>query len=291
MGYSSRYHAASLAAVFIALAIGILIGAGFGQDVVSNTSESLKNSLENDLDEVRAERDELAGELEGERDFAEAVYPALVDGRLDGERVGVIALGGLSSALSDGIEATLSPTGATLSEVSVVREPPDVEALAERLGGTQFARLDRQPELLEDLGRAMGRQLVGGGQLLDDVREELLTRSSGGSQQLDHVIVVRDAPEDLSETDQEATDRLEAGLLDGIAQATLPAVGVEESDTDPSSIALFESHDLPTSDSVDLASGQVAMVFVLLGADGNFGTKETADQLLPELLVPGSPGR
>lgn len=291
MGYSSRYHAASLAAVFIALAIGMLIGAGFGQDVVSNTSESLKQSLENDLDDVRAERDQLAAELGSERDFGEAVYPALVDGRLDGDRIGVVALGALPAGLSDEIEAMLAPTGATLSEVSVVREPPDTEALADQLQGTQYARLDRQPDLLEDLGRVAGRQLVDGGQLVDDIREELLTRSSGGGEQLDHVIVVRDAPEDLSETDQETTDRLEAGLLDGIVEAAPSVVGVEESDTEPSSIALFESHDLPTSDSVDVASGRVATVFVLLGADGNFGTKETADQLLPELLVPAAPGR
>ena len=34
MGYSARYHAASLAAVFLALAIGILIGVGLGDNVV-----------------------------------------------------------------------------------------------------------------------------------------------------------------------------------------------------------------------------------------------------------------
>ena len=62
MGYSSRYHAASLAAVFAALAIGILIGAGFGQDVVSNTSDSLKKSLEGDLRDARAEIDDLNAE-------------------------------------------------------------------------------------------------------------------------------------------------------------------------------------------------------------------------------------
>lgn len=291
MGYSSRYHAASLAAVFIALAIGILIGAGFGQDVISSTSESLKQSLENDLDDARAERDELAAELDAERAFGEEVYPALVDGRLDGDRVGLIALGGLSAETSADIEAALAPTGATLSEVTVVREPPDTEALAEQLGGTQFARVGRQPELLEDLGRVAGRQLVAGGQLFDEIREQLLTRSSGGSAQLDHVIVVRDAPDDLSEEDQEATDRLETGLLEGIREAAPSVVGVEQSDTDPSSIGLFESHDLPTSDSIDLVSGQVATVFVLLGADGSFGTKETADQLLPELLVPAAPQR
>lgn len=291
MGYSSRYHAASLAAVFIALAIGILIGAGFGQDVISSTSESLKQSLENDLDDARAERDELAAELDAERAFGEEVYPALVDGRLDGDRVGLIALGGLSAETSADVEAALAPTGATLSEVTVVREPPDTEALAEQLGGTQFARVGRQPELLEDLGRVAGRQLVAGGQLFDEIREQLLTRSSGGSVQLDHVIVVRDAPDDLSEEDQEATDRLATGLLEGIREAAPSVVGVEQSDTDPSSIGLFESHDLPTSDSIDLVSGQVATVFVLLGADGSFGTKETADQLLPELLVPAAPQR
>ena len=39
----------------------------------------------------------------------------------------------------------------------------------------------------------------------------------------------------------------------------------------------------------DVVSGQVAMVFALLGAEGSFGVKDTADRLLPDLLTP-SPG-
>lgn len=291
MGYSSRYHAASLAAVFLALAVGILIGVGFGDEIVSDTSRSLEESLQGDLEDARAEADELAAELDEERAFGEAAYPALVDGRLEDDRVGLVAIGGLASELSGNVEATLEPTGATLSEVAVVREPPDAEALASRLEGTQFERLDREPELLEDLGRVAGRQLVLGGRLLDDVREELLVRSSGEAERLDHVIVVRDAPDELSDEDQAATDLFEAGLLDGIASAGAPVVGVEQSDTEPSSVALFDSHDIATSDSVDLISGRVAAVFVLLGADGNFGTKDSADQLLPDLLPPAGPAR
>jgi len=291
MGYSARYHAYSLIAVFIALAIGILIGAGFGQDVVSNTSESLQNSLEGDLNEARAERDAIARELDQAQQFSDAVYPALVDGRLAGDRIGVIALGGLQPDLSDDVEAALGPTGATLAEVAVVREPPDTGALADQLQGTKFARLERDPDALEDLGRVAGRQLVTGGRLFDQIREQLLNRSSGRAARLDGVIVVRDAPEDLDEPEQTALDRLEAGLLDGVRAAGRPVVGVEQSDTDPSSVPLFESHDVPTSDSVDFVSGRVAAVFVLLGADGNFGTKDTADQLLPDLLVPTTPSR
>src|SRR6266511_3863970 len=263
MGYSSRYHAASLAAVFLALAIGILIGVGFGDDVVSGTSRSLENSLKGDLEDARAEVDELNAELGKERDFGEAAYPALVDGRLEGDRVGLIAIGGLPSEISDDVEEALGPTGATLAEVAVVREPPDTQALAGNLQGTPFAKLDHDPEQLEAFGRAVGRQLVAGGRLLDDVRE----------------------------AQQEAIDRLEAGLLDGIRAGGSSVVGVEASDTADSSIQLFDSHDIPTSDSIDLVSGRVAAVFVLLGADGNFGTKDTADELLPDLLVPANSGR
>src|SRR5919204_5609329 len=162
MGYSARYHAYSLIAVFVALAIGLVIGAGFGQDVVSSTSESLQNSLEGDLQDARAERDAIAGELDQERQFSDAVYPALVDGRLDGDRVGVIALGGIPQDVSDDVQDALGPTGATLAEVAVVREPPDVDGLADQLQGTRFARVDRDPQALEDLARIAGRELVNG---------------------------------------------------------------------------------------------------------------------------------
>ena len=47
MGYSGRYHAASLAAVFVALAIGILIGVGLGHKVVSGTTKNLAQMWRN----------------------------------------------------------------------------------------------------------------------------------------------------------------------------------------------------------------------------------------------------
>ena len=56
MGYSARYHAASLAAVFLALAVGILVGVGFVSDVVSGTAEDLEQSLKSDLSAGAAPR-------------------------------------------------------------------------------------------------------------------------------------------------------------------------------------------------------------------------------------------
>jgi hypothetical protein len=290
-GYSARYHAASLAAVFLALAIGILIGIGFGEDVVSGTTEDLEESLQGDVQDARQRAEELQAELDREREFGEAVYPALVGDELSGEQVALIALGALPDGLADDVDAALEPAGAAITEVAVVPLPPDVGGLAAELEGTRHARARRNPRALETLGRVAGRQLVLGGGVIQRVRAQLLSRFSGRSGGTDDVVVVREAPGALDGRDAEATARLENGLLDGIRDAGLPVVGVEQNDTRESSVELFDSRDIPTVDSIEFVAGRVAMVAVLLGAEGNFGVKDTADELLPDLLSPpANPG-
>ncbi|MEK6276883.1 MAG: copper transporter [Actinomycetota bacterium] len=285
MGYSARYHAASLAAIFLALAIGILIGVGFGDDVVSNTSRNLEESLTGDLEAARQRADDLAAELARSEEFGERVYPVLAGGRLTGRRVGVLALGGLPDDLSGEIETSLQPSGARLTSVAVVREPPDLGGLASDLKGSRFADVDVNPDTAEALGKAVGRQIVLGGNLVDRVRSDLLSRASGRFGDIDSLIVVRQQPE-LDAEDRVAANNLEAGLLDGAVAAGATGVGVEDTDTEPSSIGFFSAHDLSTVDDLDRVSGQVALIFALLGAEGNFGTKDTADRLLPDLLTP-----
>jgi hypothetical protein len=49
-------------------------------------------------------------------------------------------------------------------------------------------------------------------------------------------------------------------------------------------VGYFESRDISTVDDVDLVAGQVASVYALAGAEGNFGVSGNADSLLPEPL-------
>src|SRR3954447_5085779 len=114
MGYSARYHAASLTAVFLALAIGILIGAEFGGDALTNTRKDLEHSLVGNLQDARSRADELSGELDRSDEFGERVYPVLTRGRLQGMRIAIVALGGLSSEITADVENALGPTGARL---------------------------------------------------------------------------------------------------------------------------------------------------------------------------------
>src|SRR6476659_11516042 len=80
--------------------------------------------------------------------------------------------------------------------------------------------------------------------------------------------------------------QLESGLMSGIVATKTPAVGVETSDSDSSSISFFQGNDLSSVDDVDLVAGRLATVFALLGAEGSFGVKGSADRLLPDLLAP-----
>jgi Copper transport outer membrane protein, MctB len=287
MGYSARYHATSLIAVFIALAVGILIGAEFGGDALTNTRRDLERSLVGNLQDARSQVNELNGDLNRSNEFAQRVYPVLTRDRLEGRRFAILALGGLPGDVTGEVEEALAPTGGRLVGVGVVREPVDVNGLAEDLAKTRFADLRADGDALTELGTGLGRQLVLGGTLPDVVRGNFFSRASGGFGGLDGLIVVRDQPEDMGPVQDAKTDEFEEALAAGITATRVPAVGVETSTDDTSNVSYFQSNGLAGVDDVDLTAGRLALVFALLGADGSFGVKGSADQLLPDLLTEG----
>lgn len=286
MGYSARYHAVSLIAVFLALAIGILIGAEFGGDALTNTRKNLEQSLTGNLQDARERADELNGKLGRSDEFASRVYPALVRERLAGRRIGVVALGDLSGDTSAAIEEALGPTGAHVVGIGVVREPVDLSGLGSALVKTRFANIRRNEETLSEFGIGVGRQLIRGGNLLDRVRSHLFSRASGNFGELDGVIVVRQTPEELGAVQRAKASTLESTLMAGMTGTRAPVVGVETSTAEPSSVSFFTGNDLSSVDDVETPAGKVATVFALLGAEGSFGVRGSADRLLPDLLPP-----
>jgi hypothetical protein len=287
MGYSARYHAASLAAVFLALAIGILIGAEFGGDALTSTRKNLEQSLVNNLQDARSKSDELNAQLGRSNEFSDRVYPVLTRGRLQGKRIAIVALGGLPSEDTTAVEDALGPTGAKLVGVGVVREPVDLSGLAGDLSKTRFADLRGNPDALTALGVGLGRQLVRGGTLPEVVRGNLFSRASGNFGALDGVIVVRNQPQDMGPVQRTAATTFETGLMSGITATRTPAVGIETSTAEPSSISFFQGNDLSSVDDIDMTAGKLALVFGMLGAEGSFGVKSSADRLLPDLLTQG----
>ena len=282
--FDFRYHALSLAAVFLALVVGLLLGVAIGdKELVSSAQRDLRSSLRADVRQADQERDEAQARLREQEQFADDAYPILTNDQLRGRRIGLVVLGNDDRA-PDIIRRTLEPTGADLSLVAVVRERIDVEALAERARGTRYAKVAEDPELLDDLGRRAGIQMVLGGRLARQVRTVLLQSLSGQFGELDGVIVMRpsDKPEDKETADQLAD--LQDGLARGLVQTDVKVVGVERRDSDPSHIGWYRDREMSTVDNIDEQAGKAAMVFVLAGAQGAYGRGDGAQALLPPVV-------
>jgi Copper transport outer membrane protein, MctB len=288
MGYSARYHATSLIAVFLALAVGILIGAEFGGDALTQTRKNLENSLVGNLQDARSHVEDLNGELGNANEFDEKVYPVLTRDRLQGQRIALIAFGNLPSEITSAVEEALGPTGAKLVGVGVVREPVDTSSLADELSATRFSEVATDPEEMNELGTGVGRQIVIGGTLPEVVRGGLFSHASGEFGPLDAVIVVRDQPEGMGPVQRSTANALETSMVRGMSGTGLPIVGVESTTTEPSSIGFFQANELSSVDDVDTTAGQLALVYALGGSEGSFGVKSSADHLLPtDLSEPG----
>jgi hypothetical protein len=279
--FSFRYHAISLVAVFLALAIGVLLGVSIGEGgVVSGARKSLENSLRGDLNNERSKVADARHELGIRDSFERQAYPGLVTALLAGFRVGVLAIGKLPSGYAEAIREAVEPAGAQIDSISVVRAPLPLSRIAGQVQSPSLSRLNRDPDALARFGRRLGRQLVNGGVLVQRVQRQLFSSSRGAYRGLDGIVWVRDR-DGLTGADKVAEDTFESSLLEGLKATGGEIVGVEMRNTDPSQVPFFASHKLPSVDDLDLVAGRTALVYALLGAEGQFGIKRSADQLLP----------
>jgi hypothetical protein len=276
--FDFRYHALSLVAVFLALMIGLLLGVAIGdQGLVSSAERNVRDSLRKDVRRANARSADLRRELNERSRVDEAIYPLLVEDRLAGRRIGLIGLGDLPDSTIRAVRDSLENTGGRLGGVAVVGEPvPDGAARAVKGASDPPAAGD-----FGKLGRQLGAGLVRGGKPAKSLERSVLNSSSGKLEGLDGVIVFR-APRELSGDDATKTDAFETGLVEGLTQTDAARVsGIEETGTEPSQIGWFKDRRLPSVDDVDTLTGRAALVFVLVGANGSYGEKDSAQALLP----------
>ncbi len=282
--FDFRYHALSLAAVFIALVVGLLLGVAIGdKELVSGAREELRDSLRADVRKADQERDEAKAREREQARFADAAVPILTAGQLPDARIGLVLLGDDDNA-PEIVRDALEPTGAELAFVAVVRQRVDLVAVAESARGTRYANVAQDPTLLDDLGRRAGIQMVLGGRLIGRVRTGLLRSLSGSFGNLDGVIVMRSGDRPVGKEAAERLAALQDGIARGLVQTGVRAVGVERRASERSSIGWFRDRELSSVDNVDEQAGSAALVFVLAGNQGSYGRRDSAQALLPPVV-------
>jgi hypothetical protein len=312
--FDFRYHALSLAAVLLALAVGVVIGVAIGDsNLVSSAKSGIVHDLSSEVQGAQSQAEQARTKLASEEAFVNDLYPIAVHGLLNGRSVGLVFLGGASNQVDGLVRDAITQAGGDLATVVAVREPLDLNGLAHAAEGTRFAALAGEPpaassapvtggaraaegavseadaKLLESFGAILGRQLVSGAQnvdreLISRVRGRLLTAFDGQLGKLDALVVVRNEPRVMTPAQASDAGRLESGLLEGVAAVGIPVVGAELSSSEPSQIPWFQGRDLSSVDDIDMTAGQAALVYALTGSHGSYGTKATADSLLPNVV-------
>jgi Copper transport outer membrane protein, MctB len=292
--FDYRYHALSLAAVLLALAVGVLIGVAIGDsNLVSSAKSGIVANLNSEVSGARKQVGHLQDQLAEEEAFAGGLYPLAVHDLLGRRSIGLVFLGASSDQIDGLVRAAVTQAGGDLAIVAAVREPLDLQGIASEAAGTRYATLARSPALVGSLGRLAGKQLVSGGRLIDRellsrVRGELLSAFDGRLGRLEGLVVVRAEPSGMSPEQSASSAAFETGLLEGVAVAGVPTVGVELTGTQPSQVPWYASRNLSSVDDLDQPAGQAALIYSLAGAHGAYGVKPTADSLLPS-AAPSAP--
>jgi hypothetical protein len=281
--FDLRYHVASLAAVFLALIIGILVGVGISGPVDNQKTKFLEAQVakyQRQLDQTASQSNVNAREEQAARTFISETYPVLVRNRLRGKQIAVVLIGDVDGGTRKAVNDLLQDSGAQQLRLRQLKVPIDVHQLGGALKGEPAAVGLRGRQNVEELGRALGQELMLGGEtpLYNSLYAALMDARDGGSRTpADGLVVVR------TETAQRgATGRFLRGLYSGLASAPVPAVGVESTDAAQSATKAFERGGLSTVDDVDKPVGRLATVLLLAGASsGQYGVKDTADDVLP----------
>lgn len=294
--FDYRYHALSLAAVLLALAVGVVIGVAIGDsNLVSSAKSGIVHDLSSEVRGAQLQAEQAQSKLTGEEAFANDLYPLAVRDLLAGHSVGLVFLGGSSNRVNALVRDAVTQAGGDLATVVAVREPLDLAGLASAAEGTRFAALAAEApasaarKLLENFGLIVGKQLVDGGQavsreLVSRVSGRLLTAFDGQLVKLDGLVIVRNQPTEMTAAQIKAAAQFETGLLAGLAAPGVEVVGAELSNAERTQIPWFQGKDLSSVDDLDATAGQAALIYALTGSHGSYGTKATADSLLPNVV-------
>lgn len=141
-----RYHIVSLSAVFLALGLGILAGTTVIDQEVVKRLEGNTRALERDLQEVRVNVSALEREIGVWEGFGRAVVPSLLQGRLAGRGVVLVADRGTPADLLRDLSDTFAlaganrPTRVLLTDRWKLDQAATVQQLASAVGAGNVPR-------------------------------------------------------------------------------------------------------------------------------------------------------
>lgn len=310
-----RFHLVSLVAVFLALTIGIVVGATIVNQAALNSLKHQIDRVQKSTDAQRSENHQLSATNKQQQTFMSGIAQYVVEGRLSGVPVVVVAEQGVDRDTVRDLVTLLQESGAQspaivwLQSKWLLASPSDQSRLASIVGDATTSpqlRVDGLAALADRLGHnASG---TGGAATTErrptDVLDSLASAGfvtvdpvgAGGSSDLStfptpgpRVVVLGGEGSDL------ATNSVVEPLTAAFAALRVPTIAGElwtMSDGSTRGAALSGilhnsklDHLVSTVDDVDLVQGQLAVVLATEASAqaqfGHYGYGKGADRALP----------
>jgi copper transport outer membrane protein MctB len=287
--FDLRYHVASLAAVFLALVIGILVGVGIANTGVRE--DALKASvakLNKQLSDAQADSAFFERQQKATEDFVTKSYPALMSGRLAGKQVAMVFVGSVDDDIRGSVDRTLNNANGHLAVLRALKLPIDRKAIRAALADRSLVARYAGDDGINTLGRDLAREFVAGGDtpLWDALGSQLVEEKDGSlGKPVDGVVVARTTSPQTG-----ATGRFLTGFYTGLADAGVPAVGVENFRSAGTATGIYRRNGLSSVDDLEQPTGRLALALLLAGGQhGQYGLRKDSDGLLPQIepLAPG----
>lgn len=288
-----RHHIYSLAAVFLALAIGMVIGSSFGGNSTSNSSG--RKTIQRYETDMRQLKDEIikatqtearkAAALKACQDYCRAVMPMAVKNKLHWRNVAVVQTGDYDD-LTGSVKQALEMAGAQVTctaDISSAFPFADDTRISQvlincGLGSTRDPKTDR-----DRLFRILTGTICAGkySYLASKLEKEGVAVFSGDCDTASKLVVIVGGASSDAKT---LAENVDAQLLTGFEKLGVTVVGCEASDAVRSYVPMWHKAGIATVDNADNAMGQTCLIYALNGETANFGTKDTADRLIPKTM-------
>lgn len=280
--YNTRYHIASLAAVFLALALGLVLGGLVVQrGTLDDQQDALVEGLQDEFQTLRSQNDELEAANEVLSAYATDKTSQWLDGRLQGRTIVVLTNSGREDGLRDVTDAVEAADG----QVAVVtmtkpRFGLDDESVRSRLTTEAVSEDELMASVVASLAAEWSAPLSER-PVTDALVEAGSITLSGFPMGVSAAGFV-----DIASPDGKS-DSAAVALATKMHDLGIPAVGAETQASDTGKAAQSAGEGIGGVDSLGTIVGRYSLVALLTGAQpGHYGTDAGAQAAYPALAIP-----
>ncbi len=278
-----KYLIVTIAAVFFSLGIGIMIGFNLNNsEIFTQQQIKLVDDMDKKLNELRTKNDDLTTQLSDKdktiqihKDFIEDYYTSLTKDKLIGKNLFIIQT--TEDYFFSGIDELQLISGANI-------------AMYLHLNPINFQNIfpSDYPELFIDnildkdklYGYIITLVNEKNQEQLDDLQQKGVIKIISQSNielPINHALILGG---DMNENKTKIED-IDLKFAKTLATYNINTTFAEESTANYSAIDSFKNMNISTIDNIDQNIGKVSLVSVILGYNGNFGIKDSAENVFP----------